>query len=173
MSKQSTDTIQILKAHEQGLSIEDIALALSKDPAAVALVIKTQVDNNRKMTLYERFGDLKKVAIETLKEIAEIGENESARVNAAKILLDEADGNNGHGGFGMKIDYTQIAERLVKVEGAVQPVRNLIKMTPQDNKVEVLKASSKPAKIVQLPKEEHNSKLEAEEIGNGYGKRVV
>jgi hypothetical protein len=130
----TTDTIQILELFKQGANSNQIAEALGREPAAIEVVIRSHVDNKRKLSLEERFGDLKAIAIDTLKEIAQTGMNESARVNASKILLDEFDGNNGHGGC-VKIDYQQIAERIAQVEGHIRPVENLIKLTPRDNNV--------------------------------------
>ena len=147
MPSESLDNTQILSLFNQGATAEQIAEALNRDPVMIGLVIKSHVDSKRKMSLEERYGDLKDIAIRALAEVASTGENESARVAAAKCLIDEMDGNNGHGS-NYKFDYTEIAERLLKAEAAVRPVENLIKLEdsrPQLLMSKVIKGNSEKA----------------------------
>jgi len=129
-SKEHTDleNIQIMQLYDQGATVEQIAQALGKDPIALSLMLKSRVNSNRKLTLEERYGDLKDIAILALKEVAQYGESDSSRVAASKILIDEVDGNNGHTGGLIQFDYDKVAERLATATGRVNLVRDKIKL---------------------------------------------
>lgn len=127
----SPETIQIIELHKQGATVEQIAQALGKDPLVVGMLVRSKVDTSRKLTLEERYGDLKEIAINTLKDVCQFGENESARVSASKILIDEVDGNNGHGGAALNFNYEELAERVCLAKQRVDAVR--LKMLEKKN----------------------------------------
>jgi len=77
---------QILTLTRQGLSAEQVAQALELPIEAVRLIANSVATLNKRVSIKERFGDLEEVAINTLKEVCQYGENESARVRAAELL---------------------------------------------------------------------------------------
>ena len=77
---------QILTLTRQGLSAEQVAQALELPLEAVRLIANGVATHNKRVSLKERFGDLEEIAINTLKEVCQFGENESARVRAAELL---------------------------------------------------------------------------------------
>lgn len=135
-SEISPETIQILELHKQGATIEQIAQAMGKDPTVVGMLLRARVDAGRKLSLEERFGDLKQLAIDTLKDVAQFGDSDGARVAAAKILIDEFDGNNGHGGGAMNWNYEKMAESIVMAKQRVDAVRS--KMLDEKAKLPVV-----------------------------------
>jgi len=77
---------QILTLTRQGLTAEQVAQALELPIEAVRLIANSVATFNKRVSIKERFGDLEEVAINTLKEVCQYGENESARVRAAELL---------------------------------------------------------------------------------------
>ena len=77
---------QILTLTRQGLTAEQVAQALELPVEAVRLIANGVATFNKRVSIKERFGDLEEVAINTLKEVCQYGENESARVRAAELL---------------------------------------------------------------------------------------
>lgn len=117
--QQPLENIQILELHKQGATVEQIAEALNKDPKIIGYIIKAEVDKRRKLSLEERFGDLKLIAISALKEVCQSSTSDSARVQAAKILNDEVEGNNTNGSLLGGFNYSELAERLLLAEKQV------------------------------------------------------
>lgn len=165
----SPETIQILELHKNGATIEQISQAMGKDPIVVGMLLKARVDTNRKLTLEERFGDLKELAINTLKDVAQYGDNDSARVSAAKILIDEIDGNNGHGGAALKFNYEEFAERVAVARQRVDAVRLKqveTKLLEEPAKVIVAKEEEVVSNIKEFPSVKENKEIEFELVNN-------
>lgn len=105
----NTQNLQIKVLWEKGETTEDISRGLGLNAEAVELVISGFKKAGEKAKNFkDRFGDVEQLALDTLKEVCATGENESARVMSAKILLEKKAALNSE----IVFDYDEIAERL-------------------------------------------------------------
>lgn len=106
MSGSELQTNQIMELHRQGYTAEQIALGLDLLPGAVDIIIRgqrSQVEGNE-----ARFGQLKDLALEALEHVLKYDvDSPSARVTAAKVVLDEVE-------KGQKVffDYQKLADLI-------------------------------------------------------------
>lgn len=122
----------IIKLYQDGCEPETIAEALQLQPELVKIIIDNLSARKKKMTLEQKYGDLKDIAIRTLMDVAERSENDSARVRAAEMLNNEVSG-----GGALDFSYDELSEALQKGRSIIGETMKVIKQG-EDNSLNVL-----------------------------------
>ena len=80
--------MQLMKLVESGLSVKEAAEALGLEVSSAEMAVQSIKEPAREVTLEELITSYKPKAVEVLANVMLHGENESARVKAAQIILE-------------------------------------------------------------------------------------
>jgi hypothetical protein len=84
----TTHNSTIFKLLSQGMSVGEIAETLTLDEDIVQMAVDSLREPAKEVTIEELVAKYRPTAVRVLAEIMQFGENESARVKAAQILVE-------------------------------------------------------------------------------------
>lgn len=104
---------QIVKLHRDGLTVREIAQALSMDETAVGTIIAALGSfNNRDLACREKHDSYKQRALEVMAELMEDSEDDSVRLRAAESIYFEKGNNVPLNGSDLNEKFKQVEDRL-------------------------------------------------------------